>query len=58
MEKQLEQNRVPAADVSCGAGHENRHVLTVRGNDLVAELTGTPAASVAQRAAANAELFR
>jgi hypothetical protein len=48
---------VPPADVSCGAGHENRHVLTVRG-DLVAELTGTPAASVAQRAAANAELFR
>jgi hypothetical protein len=49
---------VPAADDSCDAGHENRHVLTVRGNDLVAELTGTPAASVAQRAAANAELFR
>ena len=27
-------------------------------NDLVAELTGTPAQSVAQWAAANAELFR
>jgi hypothetical protein len=27
-------------------------------NDLVAELTGTPAESVAQWAAANAELFR
>ena len=35
-----------------GVGHPQE------ANDLVTELTGTPAASVAQWAAANAELFR